>query len=233
MFYINWTYMAMVLPALLLSMWASHRVNSTFNKYSQISSRRNITGMEACRRLLDSKGLYHVQIEAVSGKLSDHYDPRTNVIRLSSDVYSRTSCAAIGVACHEAGHAIQYAEKYAPIKFRNAIIPITNIGSKLAMPLVFIGLALSYASEYFAFLAYAGVILFTFVVLFQLFTLPTEFNASKRALDAIDEYRILEGEELQASKKVLSAAALTYVAALAVSISQLLYLLTRISSQRR
>ena len=192
----------------------------------------SITGAEAARRVLDSKGLTNVRIERVSGNLTDHYDPRTNVIRLSDTVYSDTSEAAIGVACHEAGHAMQYAESYAPIKLRNAIIPVTNIGSKLSMPLILIGIFLSYLSDYLIIFAYVGIICFAFSTVFQLVTLPTEFNASRRALAAIDDCGILDSEERSGAKKVLSAAALTYVAALAVSIMQLLRLITLVNRRR-
>lgn len=230
--YWDWTYIVYVLPAVIFAMWASANVNSTFKKYAKIHSRRGITGAEAARRVLDSKGLTNVRIERVSGNLTDHYDPRTNVIRLSDTVYSDTSEAAIGVACHEAGHAMQYAESYAPIKLRNAIIPVTNIGSKLSMPLILIGIFLSYLSDYLIIFAYVGIICFAFSTVFQLVTLPTEFNASRRALAAIDNCGILDSEERSGAKKVLSAAALTYVAALAVSLMQLLRLITLVNRRR-
>ncbi len=230
--YWDWTYIVYVLPAVIFAMWASANVNSTFKKYAKIHSRRGITGAEAARRVLDSKGLTNVRIERVSGNLTDHYDPRTNVIRLSDTVYSDTSEAAIGVACHEAGHAMQYAESYAPIKLRNAIIPVTNIGSKLSVPLILIGIFLSYLSDYLIIFAYVGIICFAFSTVFQLVTLPTEFNASRRALAAIDDCGILDSEERSGAKKVLSAAALTYVAALAVSIMQLLRLITLVNRRR-
>lgn len=230
--YWDWTYIVYVLPAVIFAMWASANVNGTFKKYAKIHSRRGITGAEAARRVLDSKGLTNVRIERVSGNLTDHYDPRTNVIRLSDSVYSDTSEAAIGVACHEAGHAMQYAESYAPIKLRNAIIPVTNIGSRLAMPLILVGIFLSYLSDYLIIFAYVGIICFAFSTVFQLVTLPTEFNASRRALSAIDDCGILDSEERSGAKKVLSAAALTYVAALAVSIMQLLRLITLVNRRR-
>ena len=230
--YWDWTYIVYVLPAVIFAMWASANVNGTFKKYAKIHSRRGITGAEAARRVLDSKGLTNVRIERVSGNLTDHYDPRTNVIRLSDSVYSGTSEAAIGVACHEAGHAMQYAESYAPIKLRNAIIPVTNIGSRLAMPLILVGIFLSYLSDYLIIFAYVGIICFAFSTVFQLVTLPTEFNASRRALSAIDDCGILDSEERSGAKKVLSAAALTYVAALAVSIMQLLRLITLVNRRR-
>lgn len=203
-------------------MIASAKVNSTFNKYSKVRTQRGMTGFDAARRVLDANGLQHVMIERVSGNLTDHYDPTANVIRLSDSVYGNASCAAIGVAAHEAGHAIQYSVGYAPIKFRAAIIPITNIGSKLAMPLIIIGILLSGMGRIFVSLAYLGVILFSLTVIFQLATLPTEFNASNRALTAIESYGMLSEDELSGAKKTLSAAAMTYVAALAVSVTQLL-----------
>ncbi len=232
MFYINWTYISLVLPAVLIAMWASSRVNSTFKKYSSVASRSGYTGYSAARALLDAKGLYHIKIERVSGKLTDHFDPKSNVIRLSENVYSSTSCSAIGVACHEAGHAMQYAEKYLPIRVRNAIVPITNFGSKLSTILILVGVMFSYLGEQYSVIAYIGVALYSFTVIFQLVTLPTEFNASKRALQAIDNYRILDETELGYAKKVLTAAALTYVAALAVSLSQFIYLLTLVNRRR-
>ncbi len=230
--YWDWTYIVYVLPAVIFAMWASANVNGTFKKYAKIHSRRGITGAEAARRVLDSKGLTNVRIERISGNLTDHYDPKTNVIRLSDSVYSDTSEAAIGVACHEAGHAMQYAESYAPIKLRNAIIPVTNIGSKLSIPLILVGIFLSYLSDYLIIFAYVGIICFAFSTVFQLVTLPTEFNASRRALAAIDDCGILDSEERSGAKKVLSAAALTYVAALAVSLMQLLRLITLVNRRR-
>ena len=220
--YIDWSYIALVLPAVLFAAWASSRVNSTFSKYSSHYNSRHITGAQAARYVLDRNGLRNVRIERVSGSLTDHYDPQANVIRLSEDVYNRTSTAAVGVACHEAGHAIQHAENYAPVKIRAAIIPITNIGSRLAVPLIILGLVLSSLNSVWTSIAYLGIACFGLSTLFQLVTLPTEFNASKRALTAIEGGNLLMGEELEGAKKVLSAAALTYVAALAVSLMQLL-----------
>lgn len=224
--FIDYTYLVWVLPAVLFAMWASARVNSTFQRYSSQYSMRRMTGYDAARRVLDSNGLFQVRIERVGGRLTDHYDPRSNVIRLSDSVYNQTSTAAIGVAAHEAGHAIQYARGYAPIKIRNAIIPVTNIGSKLAMPLILVGLLFSGGNSMALNLAYLGVACFGLSTLFQLVTLPTEFNASRRAIQAIESCGILTEEEIYGAKKVLSAAAMTYVAALAVSLMQLLRLLT-------
>ena len=219
----DWTYVVLVLPCIILSMWASANVNSTFKKYSgQLSSRR-ITGAEAAQRVLMANGVQGVKIQRISGNLTDHYDPRTNVIRLSDNVYDNTSTAAIGVACHEAGHAVQYAQSYAPIKLRAAVIPVTNLGSKLAMPLILIGLLLSYLGNFSYILVYAGIACFGLSLVFQLVTLPVEFNASRRALAAISSGNLLTEEEQKGARKTLTAAALTYVAATALA--QLLRLL--------
>ena len=221
----DWTYVVLVLPCLILSMWASANVNSTFKKYSgQLSSRR-ITGAQAAQRVLMANGVQGVKIQRVSGNLTDHYDPRTNVIRLSDNVYDNTSTAAIGVACHEAGHAVQYAQSYAPIKLRAAVIPVTNLGSKLAMPLILIGLLLSYLGNISYMLVYAGIACFGLSLVFQLVTLPVEFNASRRALAAISSGNLLTEEEQKGARKTLTAAALTYVAATATAVAQLLRLL--------
>lgn len=225
-------YIVLVLPAVIFAMWASHRVNSTFKKYSAMMTRSGMTGYDAARRVLDENGLSAVKIERVEGNLTDHYDPRNNVIRLSDSVYNNRSAAAVGVAAHEAGHAIQYAQHYAPIKIRNAIIPVTRIGSTLAFPLVLIGLLLSQSSQSYIAIAYAGLILFAAVAFFQLVTLPTEYNASSRAIAAIEGTGILTTEEVDGAKSVLSAAALTYVAALAVSLMQLLRLFLRVRDRR-
>ena len=223
--YIDWTYIVLVLPAVIFSLWASARVNRTFKKYTEIHSKSRMTGYDAARTVLDANGLYNVRVERVSGNLTDHFDPRSNTIRLSDGVYGNTSTAAIGVAAHEAGHAIQYARDYFPIKIRSAIVPATNLGSKMAMPLIAIGLLLSAVSPNLAIIAYIGVACFSLCALFQLVTLPTEFNASRRAITAIEQCDMLTPDEIVGSKKVLSAAALTYVAALAVSLMQLLRLL--------
>lgn len=188
-----------------------------------------MTGAQAAERVLHANGIYDVKIERIKGKLSDHYDPRANVIRLSNDVYDGISTAAIGVAAHEAGHAVQHAQKYLPVKIRTAIVPVTNIGSKLSIPLVLAGILLSYLGPEYAIIAYAGVAAFGLCVLFQLVTLPTEFNASSRALAAIEQCGILSADEFEGSKKVLSAAALTYVAALAVTLMQFLRLFLIVS----
>jgi Zn-dependent membrane protease YugP len=231
--YIDWTYIVLVLPAVIFSLICSAKVNSSFKKYSGIRCTSGLTGAEAARRVLETNGVYDVAIGTASGKLSDHYDPRDRTIHLSAEVYGSSSVAAIGVACHEAGHAVQHAENYRPLKFRNMIIPATNIGSRLALPLILLGICFSYAGSYFINIAYVGVGCFALSTLFQLVTLPTEFNASRRALKAIDQNRLLTSSEQQGAKKVLSAAAMTYVAALAVSFMQLLRLLAMVSRNDR
>lgn len=223
--YFDMTYVVLVLPCVLIAMWASYNVNSTFQRYAKQHSIRGITGAQAAQRVLSANGVTDVRIERVSGNLTDHYDPRTNVIRLSDSVYASTSTAAIGVACHEAGHAVQYAQNYAPIKLRAAIVPATNLGSKLAMPLILLGLLLSFAGFYSYTLVYLGIACFGLSLVFQLITLPVEFNASNRALRAIEEGNILTEDETRGARKTLTAAALTYVAATAVALMQLLRLI--------
>lgn len=230
---IDWTYIILVLPFVLLSMWASANVNSTFKKYAQQYSSRRITGAEAAQRVLHAHGVRNVRIERVSGNLTDHFDPTTNVIRLSDGVYDNTSTAAIGVACHEAGHAVQYAQNYGPIKLRAAIIPVTNLGSKLAMPLILIGLLLSAFGSISTGLVYLGIACFSLSLIFQLVTLPVEFNASRRAMETIESTGLLTAEEQKGAKKTLKAAAMTYVAATAVSLMQLLRLVMLFGGRRR
>ena len=227
------TYLILVLPFVILSLWASSNVNSTFRKYSQQMSRRHISGAQAAQRVLTANGVTGVRIERVHGNLTDHFDPRTNVIRLSDSVYDSTSTAAIGVACHEAGHAVQYAQHYAPIKLRAAIIPVTNIGSKLAMPLILLGVLFS-AFGYMSYsLVYLGIACFGLSLLFQLVTLPVEFNASRRAMEAIESAGILTDEEQKGARKTLTAAAMTYVAATALALMQLLRLIMLFGGRRR
>ena len=226
----DWTYLALVLPCLILSLWASSNVNSTFRKYSKQYSLRRLTGAEAAQRVLSANGVRDVRIKHVSRNLTDHYDPKSNVIRLSDQVYSNTSTAAIGVACHEAGHAVQYAEGYAPIKLRAAIIPVTNIGSRMALPLILLGLLFSSFGDT---LIYLGIGCFSLSLVFQLVTLPVEFNASRRALQAIESGNLLTEEEQKGARKTLTAAALTYVAATAVSLAQLVRLLALFGGRRR
>ena len=222
MYYYDWTYFIIVVPVFILAMVASGNVKSTFSKYAKVYSASRITGAEAAERVLRGHGVTNVRIEQISGSLTDNYDPRNNVIHLSQDVYSSPSVAAIGVAAHEAGHACQYADNYGPVRLRMAIIPMTNIGSQLSVPLIILGIVLSGFSSIFYAMAYVGLFLFALCVFFQLVTLPVEFNASHRALESIDQQGMLSEEEIQGSKKVLHAAAMTYVAALAVAVAQLL-----------
>ena len=224
----NYYYIILVLPMIVLSMIASARVNSSFKKYSKVLSSRRLTGAQAAFEILRYYGITNVKIERVNGNLTDHFDPRTNVIRLSDNVYDSISVAAIGVACHEAGHAAQYAQNYAPIKIRNTVLPLANLGSRLGVPLAILGFFLGFSP-----LAYAGVIFFSFAVVFQLITLPVEFNASKRAIQVIGETDILSEQEKDGAKKVLSAAAMTYVASLAVSIASLLRLILTVNRRRK
>lgn len=227
-FYYYWdpTYV-LVIAAMLLSMFASFGVNATFNKYKKLRTVRNITGAEAARRVLDMNGLQHIRIERISGNLTDHFDPKAGVIRLSDATYDDTSVAAVGVAAHEAGHAVQHAVGYAPIKIRNSIIPVVNIGNALSMPLFLIGLLLNMLG-----LAYLGVILFSLTLVFQVVTLPVEFNASRRAIAILDNSMMLYEDEIKPAKKVLKAAAMTYVAAVAATALQLLRFLLIIGSRR-
>ena len=219
---IDWTYIILVLPAIIFSMIASSRVTRTFDKYSTQLSMRRITGAQAARAVLNANGLSAVAVERVAGKLSDHFDPSANVVRLSESVFGSTSTAAIGVACHEVGHAIQHAVGYAPVKLRTAIVPITNFGAKLSTPLIIGGLLLASFAPTLIWLAYAGIACFALCTVFQLVTLPTEFNASRRALESMQSCGVLYDSEVDSARKVLRAAAMTYVAALAVSFMQLL-----------
>ena len=218
--------MLILLPAVLFALWAQNRVKSTYARYSKEFA--GLTGAEAARMVLEMNGVTGVTIEHVAGELTDHFDPKTNTIRLSQGVCNVTSVAAVGVAAHEAGHAVQYAVNYSPIKLRTAIIPVTQIGSTLSWPLLIIGVALGSET-----LAMAGVLLFSAVVLFQLVTLPVEFNASNRALDALSASGYLQPEQVNGAAKVLRAAAMTYVAALAQALAQLLRLLMIANRNRR
>ncbi|WP_027307416.1 zinc metallopeptidase [Caloramator sp. ALD01] len=219
MFYYDSTFVILI-PAILLSLYAQAKIQSTYSRYSREYSLSGLTGAEAARRILDYNGLYDVAIEMIPGNLTDHYNPRDRVLRLSQGVFHSSSIAAIGVAAHEAGHALQHNRGYAPLIFRNALVPVANIGSNLSWVLILLGIFLSSAG-----LINLGILLFTAVVLFQVITLPVEFNASSRALNQLDNYNILYKEELYKAKKVLSAAALTYVAATLMAISQLLRLI--------
>lgn len=217
----------LVIISFLVALLASFNVKHTYNKYSQVMSRRGYTADQIARMILDQNGLHNVQVERVSGNLTDHFDPNSNVVRLSDSVYGKSSVVAIGVAAHECGHAIQYAEEYSPMKVRAAIIPITNIGSTLAYPLVLLGIILGGIQP----LITIGIWLFVAVVVFQLVTLPVEFNASGRALKTLEQSGYLDEDELGQSRSVLIAAALTYVAALFTAVAQLIRLIA-ISNRR-
>ena len=219
----------LVLIAAILSLVASAKVNSTFNKYSKKLTGRAITAEQAARKILDSNGLHNVRIESIAGNLTDHYDPRSNVIRLSESVKNSTSVAAVGVAAHEAGHAVQHATGYMPIKLRNTLVPVANIGSMVGPYLIILGIILSS----FSFLIDIGIVLFSAAVLFQIVTLPVEFNASNRAIKILENDMYLEADEVPAVKKVLGAAAMTYVAAAAVSVANLLRFILLASGRRR
>ncbi len=216
-----------LLPAIILSLWAQAKVTSTFKKYSNVYNRFGYTGADAARKILDMNGLYSVKVEHISGDLTDHFDPRTNVVRLSDATYSSTSVGAIGVAAHEVGHAIQHATGYSPIRVRNAIVPAVNICNVMSMPLLLIGLLLSAPS-----LVEIGIVLFSATVLFQLITLPVEFNASRRALATLEGQNMLTPEEITGASKVLKAAAMTYVAAAVSSILSLLRLILVFGNRR-
>lgn len=218
------TYLYLVLPCVILSLWASANVNRTFQKYQMQFSRRGLTAAEAAQRVLSANGVRGVSIQQIPGSLNDHFDPTAGVIRLSQAVYGSTSTAAIGVACHEAGHAIQYAVGYAPIKLRAAIIPITNLGSKMAMPLILLGLLFGFAGRFSYLIIDIGIACFALSLLFQLVTLPVEFDASRRAMKAISDSGLLSEDEQQGARNTLRAAALTYVAATALSLAQVLRL---------
>ena len=224
--------MLYILPALLLTIVASIAVKTTYNRYAQVRSGAGITATEAARRILDRNGLSHIHIESIPGDLTDHFDPKAGVIRLSDTVRNSTSIAAIGVAAHECGHAIQYAKEYTPIRIRAAIVPATGVASRLAVPLVLFGTVLSFYAEGLLALAYAGIILFGICVLFQLITLPVEFNASRRAKEILVSEDILSAREVNGVTKVLNAAAMTYVAALATSILQMIRLLGLVRRNR-
>lgn len=222
MVWYDYYYFILVIPALLVSLWAQLRVKTTYSKMSRVMNSRGMTGAEAAQNVLRFYGITDVRLEQVSGTLTDHYDPKEKVIRLSQGVFGATTIAAVGIACHEAGHAAQHAQAYKPIAVRNALVPVANIGSASGLWIALLGLAMNWTI-----VIQIGIILYAFVALFQLVTLPVEFNASSRALKVIDETGMLQGEEYKGAKKVLSAAAMTYVAALLVSIMSLLRVILR------
>jgi Zn-dependent membrane protease YugP len=231
LFFGDWTIL-IVLPAFIFTLWAQFKVKSTFAAYEKKLSRAGMTAAEVATQLLQSKGIYDVQVRRVRGHLSDHYDPRNRTLNLSDSVYDSAGVAAIGVACHEAGHAIQHAEKYAPLTMRMDIIPACTIGSQLAMPLFFIGILLA-AMPIGSGLMLAGIACFSLSTLFQLITLPVEFDASKRAMAGIRACGFLTEEEQKGARQVLTAAAMTYVAALATSLLSLLRLIVIANNSRR
>lgn len=228
--YFDPTYYLVVIGA-VICLLASARVNSTFQKYSKMRTLQGVTGAQAAEQILRSAGIFDVRVERVAGNLTDHYDPKNKVLRLSDAVYAQATVAAVGVAAHECGHAIQHAKGYAPLKFRTALVPIANIGSMLAWPLILIGLLFNSQSSYL--LIQIGILAFSAAVLFQLVTLPVEYNASNRAIHILEGSGMMYGEEVGAAKKVLSAAALTYVASAAASILQLLRLVLLTGGRRR
>jgi len=225
-FYYDPTYILLI-PAIIFTIYAQAKVKSAYRKYSGIASYRGMTGMQAARRILDANGLGHVRIEMTPGQLTDHYDPRDCVMRLSADVYNSTSIAAVSIAAHESGHAVQHATGYGLLKFRNTIVPVVNIASKLSWPLLIIGLIIaSTGSMSTGYLIFdIGVLFFAGVVVFHLVTLPVELDASKRAIVQMQQLGIVGAEEVRGSKKVLSAAAMTYLAALATAVLNLIRLL--------
>ncbi len=227
-FYYDFTYI-LVIIGMVLCLGASFRVNSVMKKYGKVGNSTGITGAEAARRILNNEGLYHVQIECLQADEGDHYDPRTDTVRLSRRNFSEATVTAVGVAAHECGHAIQHAKGYSPLNFRSALVPVVNIGSRLGMPIIILGMLLSWNHV----LIQIGIWAFSLSVLFQLVTLPVEFNASARAIAKIDQYGLVSVEENQGCKKVLSAAAMTYVAAAASSILQLLRLILLFGGNRR
>lgn len=226
-YYFDSTYVLILIGA-VISMIASAKVKSTYAKYGKVMSRSGLTGTDAARTILDNAGLRHIRIERISGDLTDHYSPKEQVLRLSDTTYNSRSIAAIGVAAHECGHAIQHADHYAPLTIRNSIVPVVNIGSTLSWPMILLGLIFGFTG----FLK-LGIIFFSFSLIFQIITLPVEFNASSRALRILDNSGMLYGEEISGAKKVLSAAAMTYVAAVIASLLSLLRLIILFGGRRR
>ncbi len=227
-FFIDYWYIVLVLPAIILALVAQIKVKTTYSKYSQVRNDRGYSAAQVARMILDKNGLYDVKIERVHGDLTDHFDPRTNVVRLSDSVHDSASVAAIGVAAHEVGHAVQHAESYAPMKLRAAIIPVTNFGAGLSPIMILLGAVMGLYP-----LIWLGIVLYSLMAVFQLVTLPVEFNASARALRTLDRDAILSRDEVGSAKKVLSAAAMTYVAALIVSLANILRLLLIFGNGRR
>ncbi len=227
-FYFDQYYILLVIPALILSIWAQYKVKSTYKKFGKVNNVRGITGAYAAQAVLTFYGITDVRIEPIKGQLTDHYDPKAKAIRLSEGVYSNSSVAAIGIACHEAGHAAQHAQEYTPIKVRNSLVPVCNIGSKLGIPLALIGYFIAFEP-----LIYIGLILYGLIFLFHLVTLPVEFNASRRALSVIEETGLLYNDENNGAKKVLTAAAMTYVASMIVALANLIRIVLRFTRNNR
>lgn len=225
-------YLVLMLPCLILSVWASAAVSSTYKKYSRHHTLKGMSGADAAARVLAANGIHNIKIQCISGSLTDHYDPKANVIRLSQEVYHGRNVSAVGVACHEAGHAVQYKTSYLPIRLRAAVIPITGIGSKLALPLILLGFIFNLSSNMSYLFVYLGIICFALSLLLQFITLPVEFNASRRAIGCIRDYGFLTEQEQKGAKKVLRAAAMTYVAATAVSLVQIFRLLLLVNRRK-
>ncbi len=221
-------YIILVLPTFVFALYAQFRVKSVFNKYRQISNRRSITGAQMARAILDSNGLYDISVERVAGQLTDHYDPRKRVVKLSEPVYSSASVASIGIAAHETGHALQHKEGYAPLALRSTLVPVAGVGSSIGPYMAIFGLIFN-----FGLLIELGIILFAVAVVFYLITLPVEFNASSRAVSALETGGMLSTDEIEPAKRVLSAAAMTYVASAAVAIASLLRLILLANGRRR
>lgn len=226
-FFMDYYYIILVIPAMLLAVWAQFKVKSTYNKFSKVSNSKGITGAYAAQAVLTHYGITDVRIEQVSGKLTDHYDPKSKVIRLSEGVYGSSTIAAVGIACHEAGHAAQHAQDYAPIKIRNSLVPVCNIGSSLGIPLALLGYFLGFEP-----LITIGLLLYAVIALFHVITLPVELNASRRAIKVIDDTGLLQDDEQSGAKKVLTSAAMTYVASMLVAIANLLRLILRFNNRR-
>lgn len=233
--YISFEYIIILIPAIILTVYAQSKVFSTFKKYSAVRCRSGMTGAEAARRILNSNGIYDVEIQPIGGSLTDNYDPSRKVLRLSQDVYGSTSLSAVGVAAHESGHAIQHSRNYVPLKLRSALVPITNLASRMAMPFILIGILFGayWGSRVGYTIVEIGIVFFAVSVLFSLITLPVEFNASRRAVKTLQETGVVAQDEVGAVRSVLSAAALTYVAAAATAIASLLRLILIFGGRRR
>jgi len=226
-YFMDYWYIILVIPAMIIAMIAQFKVKSNYNKFSKVLNSRRITGAYAAQAVLSFYGITDVRIEQVAGRLSDHYDPKAKVIRLSQGVYSASSIAAVGIACHEAGHAAQHAESYVPIKIRTALVPVCNIGSYLGIPLALLGIFMGFEP-----LVVIGLVLYGAIFLFHLVTLPVEFNASRRAIKVIEDTNLLLDDEVGGAKKVLTAAAMTYVASMLVALANLLRLILRFNRRR-